>query len=144
MDQTAVYVILCEVEFRRTGNGHFALAAWRVCRRAGLEVPDWILGYLDDVAAAEARLQRQPPADFVRAVGSAFGVSLAKKSRRSPTAADAAAWVIEQWRLGLRQKKGEMVAEAAARFSVSERAVWAEIRRARSSISGYIVPATDR
>lgn len=108
-------------EFEATGNGHYALAAWRYCRAVGSEIPEWVSGYIDFFAQAETDLQAEPPAaDFVRAIGAATGIRFIKRSRRSQKAVEAAREVREARNRG---DKSATTLWAAVAYRVGERTI---------------------
>jgi len=56
-----VIVDRCESDYKRTNNPLYAWTAYRQCRKAGAEIPQWVLEYLDWAAANLVRLSESLP-----------------------------------------------------------------------------------
>jgi hypothetical protein len=74
------------LEHAATGNPLAVWVAWRLARRSGLPVPEWVLAYLDDFAQNVHEWVEKPPAgDLARAVGVALGFGSARKDENPLT-----------------------------------------------------------
>lgn len=65
--------------WKESGNPVYPWAAYRECRAAGLDLPDWVLEYLDHAAEGMWELWQSPPQEkngIAPAVASALGVKM--------------------------------------------------------------------
>ena len=74
------------LEHAAKGNPLAVWVAYRLARRSGLPVPEWVFAYLDNFAELVREWREKPPAgDLARAVGVALGFGSARKDQNPLT-----------------------------------------------------------
>jgi hypothetical protein len=133
-EQAERFVEICRISAEESKNPVFAWRAYRECREAGIDLPEWVLEYIDCVAAAIDRLAGDPPAK--NKIAPALADALLMKSDGAGTVfsrAQDVKWIPLGMDVDRHISHGDKeylaVTQAAAQNGVSPSTVWRAWKR---------------